>query len=206
MRKIWLPILLSGLLWSACSKPEVPVGGFETPIFWLSFGVDSLVSSKTAGVDGTYLFTSVDRGADGVLVMSGAFTDADCPNGNCPGSIRFEFRNDQAENFVTPGELFRPDQEWAYKSPLSDSLALHTVAIQWVTPEGNVLRSDLIPQPSDTFFMSKFRILNSEPWEKNERGESTWKMELFFTSWLFDTLQGQERRITGSGVIAVGYR
>lgn len=206
MRKIWLPILLSGLLWSACSKLEVPDSGFETPVFGLSFDADSVITSKIAGEDGTYLFTRVDRDADGVLVLTGAFANSDCPNSDCPGSVRFEFRNDQTENFVTPNELFRPDQEWAYKSPLSDSLALHTVAIQWVTPEGNVLRSDLIPQPSDTFFVSEFRVLNSEPWGKNERGESTWKMELFFSCWLFDALQGQERRIMGSGTIAVGYR
>jgi len=209
MRKILLFIPLAAIIWSACSKSDIPDQGSDTPVFMLGFE-DSLNGNGyalTAGVGGNYLFTRVDRGSDNVLVMSGAFADAGCPSGDCPGSVKFQFRNTWFENFVLPEEIFGADQSWEYKSPLSDTLALHTVAIQWVTNEGTVLRSDILPQPQDTFgALSHFTILNSEGWETNERGETTWKMKVDFTCWVFDSILGQERRILGNGVIGVGYR
>ncbi|GEM_PF-1085984 len=206
--RLLISITLAATIWSACCKSEPPDGGFDTPVFSVGFEADSnTTAGMTAGVDGKYLFTRVEQGSDNVLVMSGAFADADCPIGNCPESVKFEFKNEWLENFVRPDSIFAVDQSWEYKSPLSDSFALHTVVIQWVTPNGSVLRSDQLPQPQDTSgSLSHFIILDSEPWETNERGEKTWKMHVDFSCWLFDSIQNQEQKIMGSGVIAVGYR
>ncbi|MFN0034230.1 MAG: hypothetical protein ACKVUS_04130 [Saprospiraceae bacterium] len=206
MRKILLPISLAALLWSACSKSEFPSGGFENPVFRTGFEADPPVS-WTAGEGGAYLFTRVEQGEGNVLVMSGAFADAGCPMGDCPGSMRFEFRNEWPESFVRPDSIFKAGKSWTYKSPFDDSLSLHTVALQWVMPDGAVFRSDILPQPQDSSGTSPhFNILHSEPWEKNERDEATWKMDVSFSCWLFDTVHQKERKILGSGVIAVGYR
>jgi hypothetical protein len=204
MHKILLSILLAGLIWSACTKSDAPDGGFDTPVFLVGLEADSIGGLYTAGLDGVYLFTRVERGDDRVLVMSGTFADASCATGSCPGSVRFEFRNANMENFAKPDSLFGIDQFWEYKSPFSDTFALHTVAIQLVTPSGDVYRSDILPQPQDT--SSRFLIVNSERWESNERGESTWKMDVSFSFSLFSTETFQEKKVLGSGVIGVAYR
>lgn len=208
MKKILLFIATAALFWSACSTSEPIDGGFDTPVFSISMEIDSNTNTAlTAGKDGRYLFTRVERGADDVLVMSGALADASCPEGNCPGSIKFVFRNEWQEDFVRPDVIFAADKFWDYKSPLDDSLAQKKVAVQWILPNGSVLRSDLLPQPQDTFgSLSHFLILDSEPWEINERGETTWKMTIDFTCWMLDSSQNQSQKISGSGVIAVGYR
>jgi len=210
MKKLLIPMALAAMIWSACSKENVPDSGSDTPVFMVRFedSISGPGNVFTAGLGRTYLFTRVERGSDNVLVMSGAFADAGCPAGDCPGSLKFQFRNIGVENFVNPIEIFGSDQSWEYKSPLSDSLALHTVSIQWVTQQGAIFRSEIIPQPQDSSgsSLSHFRILNSQLWEINERGEDTWKMEVDFSCLVFDSLQQEERKIIGSGVIAVGYR
>jgi len=194
---------LATTIWPACSKDEPPEAGFDTPVFSVGFEADSSSNaSLTAGKDGIYLFTRVGPDPFNVLVMSGAFADAGCPTGDCPGSVKFEFRNEWLENFVRPELIFSSDRFWEYKASPTDS-SLNTVAIQWVKPNGNVLRSDRSIQ-LDTF--SHFIILKSEPWETNERGEKTWKMNVDFSCWMFDSTQNQDQKIMGSGVIAVGYR
>lgn len=204
MHKILFSILLAGLIWSACTKADAPDNGFDSPVFSVGLEADSVGGLYTAGLDGIYLFTRVEQGDDRVLVMSGAFADASCATGNCPGSVRFEFRNANMENNALPIEIFGIDQFWEYKSPLSDTFALHTVAIQLVTPGGEVFRSDIRPQPQDT--SSRFLIEDSEPWENNERGELTWKMKVNFNCSLFSTETFLEKEVFGSGVIGVAYK
>lgn len=204
MHKILFPILLACVFWSACSKTDIPGDGSETPVFSVGMDGDSIGASYTAGLNGIYLFTRVEQGDDRVLVMSGTFADASCATGNCPGSVRFEFRNVNQENSALPIEIFGIDQFWEYKSPLSDTFALHTVAIQLITAYGEVFRSDIFPQ--DTSFISSFLIEDAEPWENNERGELTWKMKVNFNCALFSTETFQEKEVFGSGVIAVAYR
>jgi len=205
--RLLIPITLAAMIWSACSKSELPDGGFDSPVFFVGFEADSnMIADMTAGVDGKYLFTRVERGADNVLVMSGAFADASCPTGDCPGSVRFDFRNINTENTTEAASIFEEGTNWEYRpNNNQDTLQHFTVGIRWVTPNGSVLRSDLIPQPQ-TFDSSFFRILSSRDWELNERGETTWKMDIDFSCWLFDSIQSQQRKIMGSGVIAVGYR
>lgn len=214
MRYLTLFGILITVIWSACSKPDAPDSGFNTPVFSAAFEdstFDTTSFAVTAGLNGYYLFTRIEPDSDGptpVLVMSGAFADASCPDGNCPGSLKFEFRNEWLENFVRPDSIFVVDYSLEYKSPQSDSLALNTVAIQWITPQGKILRTDIGPQPQDTFgnTTSHFIILDSEPWETNERGETTWKMKVKFSCRLFDLLQEPAHQILGSGVIAVSYK
>ncbi len=204
MSKILFPIALAAIIWSACTKSDAPDNIVEVPVF--NVRIDSVngdTTRMTAGQNGVYLFTNVKRGSDSVLVMSGAFADSDCPAGDCPGSVKFEFRNIHEENFVEPGFIFDPGQEWAYHSFL-DSFGLQTVTIRWGTPDGSILSTFPIPQNQDSSVY--FNILNSEPWEPNERGEKTWKMEVEFSCWMVDSMQGLIRRVSGDGMIAVGYR
>lgn len=205
MRKI-LFIALTGMIWSACSTSAIPDPGLENPVFSVFIEGDSSTNQMVAGQAGIYLFTRVERGNDGVIVMSGSFANADCPSGDCPGSLRFEFRNVHQDNFVEPTVLFQDGSSWMFKSPASpDSLALHTVAVQWVKSDGSILRSDGLQQPPDSLQIY-FNIHASEPWELNELGEKTWKMDLDFSCWLFDSVLHQESKVSGGGTIAVGYQ
>jgi hypothetical protein len=204
MRKILFFIAFAATIWSDCKTSDPPDGGFDSPVFMVGME-DSIRTDLTAGVNGTYLFTRVKQGSDKILVMSGAFANASCPAGDCPESVQFEFRNSELGNSAVADLIFQEGANWRYRPDLTnDSLQLHTVAIQWVKPNGSVLRSDLILQAqSDSGY---FRILSSEPWALNERGETTWKMNIDFSCWMFDSIQSQPYKIIGSGVIAVGYR
>lgn len=107
--------LLLLLLWAACKKGELPPPAFGDPVFMLSFtsGPDT---SITAGVGGVYLFTGYS--ADGPAVFStGTFAKENCPGGDCPGSLRFQFNS--------TGQPFSPDsafQTGSYGFVGSDSL------------------------------------------------------------------------------------
>lgn len=205
MRNILFILTVSVVIWSACSRPDNPDPVDETPVFSLAITSDSTDTSWTAGVNGRYLFTRVNRGADNVLVMSGAFADASCPTGDCPGSFRFEFRNSTTENFAEPQALFFDGASWDYRSNFNDPPWLKTVAVQWVKPNGVLLRSDFSPQPIDSF-NNYFNVLGGERWEANELGDSTWKMDVNFSCWLYDSIHTQETRVFGTGTIAVGYK
>ena len=197
---------MAALIWSACSKSEIPKGGIEDPVFSMVIQPDSGDSAAfIAGQKGIYLFTNVEYGADKVLAMSGAFADASCPSGDCAGSVGFEFRNINSEDFSEPSLIFGPGFLWLFKNPELDPPFFRTVAIQWIQPGGKMLRSDIIQQPNfqDS---SYFHVLSSEPWDLNEKGETTWKMNVEFSCWMFDSVLTKEQRIYGSGVIAVGYQ
>jgi hypothetical protein len=205
MKHIWLFLPAAFFWWLAsCTSVEPPIGGSEDPVFWADYSADSSSNELVAGENGIYLFTRVETVDSSVLLMSGAFANVDCPEGNCPGSLKFEFRNINFEPLVMfPDEIFGPNYPWQWKTPQTNPLALGTVAIQWVDPEGFIFRSDWYTGVQDSFGL---RILESEPWETNERGEATWKMDVAFGCWLMDTVQQREQYLLGSAVIAVGYR
>lgn len=205
MKHIWLFLPAALCLWlAACTSVEPPpTGGSQDPVFSADYFTDSSSMVLKAGENGIYLFTRVDI-EDSVLLMSGTFSAADCPEGNCPGSLKFEFRNTTFEPFVElPAEIFGPNYPWQWKTPQTDPPGPGTVAIQWVDSEGFVFRSDWFTGFQDSLGL---RILDSEPWEVNERGEDTWKMDVEFGCWLKDTARQREQYLLGSAVIAVGYR
>lgn len=74
------------------------------------------------------------------------------------------------------------------------------VAIQWIDAEGRAWRSDAGIQESTAFFV----VTESTPYEKNEKGDDTRKMQVSFECRLFDA-NGEARDFFGSGVIAVAY-
>lgn len=206
MGKIFFSILLASVIWSACSKSDMPDGGSGNPVFWLRMNAEGADTAfYTAGLNNIYLYTEVSRGGDQVVVMSGTFADVNCPNSTCPGSARIDFRNISIEPSVSePNFLFGPDFNWIYKSPSINAPFLGTVAIRWVTPSGNIYKSELFSQ--DSLSNSTFKVLESEPWELNERGEATRKMLIDFSCVALDSMQNQEYYLTGTGVIAVGIR
>ncbi len=207
MKKILFLIAFAAMIWSACSKSYLPDPVKEHPVFSITLTGELGDTMLTAGKNNTYLFTRFERGLDEVLVMTGSFADVSCPMGDCPSSVRFEFRNiNQENNVAEPGLIFQEGENWELSSiPDSTNLQLNTVAVQWVTRFGQKFRSDYLTQPSDS--SSYFHILNSEPWETNERGETTWKMDVDFSCKVIDSFQQNPAlRIFGSGVIAVGYR
>lgn len=78
-------------LWAACKKAELPPSVSEDPVFTVQYASDPLSASVTAGLDDVYLFTDF-ASANNKLVCSGSFSKADCPGGNCPGTLAFEFQ------------------------------------------------------------------------------------------------------------------
>lgn len=74
------------------------------------------------------------------------------------------------------------------------------VSIQWIDSQGISWRSDLSTQPPD----ATFQVFESEPYEKNERGQVTRKMRVAFDCLLFNDA-GESLPFSGSGVIAVAH-
>jgi hypothetical protein len=203
MKKIWFPLLMATLIWNACNPVEFPDGVLENPVFSVSLTPDTQYQ-WVAGLNDHYLFTGVKKDVDSILQLSGTFASLFCPSGECGNSIRFEFLNNTVANVEEPALLFGPNTEWPYRFVQNDSL-LGTVAIQLVSKEGRLYRSDFISQ-QDSNFVGHFFVESSEPWEKNERGEQTWKMTINFNC-LLQNLQTQEvRNVQGQGVIGVAYQ
>jgi hypothetical protein len=192
---------------AACQKGEFDYYnlGFKHPVFTLSISEDGGAESQlTAGTSGYYLFAKVEQDQDGVLNFIGTFNNVECPLANCAESVSFVFRNNDIANVANtrPELLFPADSAWAIRSPLSDTLALGTVAITWVKPNGKAMLTQLAGQTPAQFF----KVGHSEPWETNENGQKTWKMDVNFSCMALDTATMQVKKINGSGTIAVAYR
>lgn len=90
--------LLLILVWAACKKGELPPDVFGSPVFGVQistpFGSDSL----TAGASDVYLFTNFVSNPDSIL-CSGSFSQVGCPDGDCPGSLTFEFKSEFTDFF-----------------------------------------------------------------------------------------------------------
>ena len=83
-----------------------------------------------------------------------------------------------------------------------DTLQPGSVTIRWVDENGAVWVSQLGRQTPDAYF----QILSTDPYELNENGQKTRKMNVSFSCMLFNSdnpLVG--RPITGTAVIAVAY-
>ncbi len=104
-RAFWL--LSIALLWTACKKEEQPPPLSEDPVFMVEFDLDTITGQSqllTAGLDGVYLFTRFM--ADGQeITCAGSFAKSDCPDGDCPRSLTFEFRSELTDVFE-PDSVF----------------------------------------------------------------------------------------------------
>lgn len=81
-----------------------------------------------------------------------------------------------------------------------DENQTQTVGIQWTDPNGNVYRSDRLRQGEG----SHFEILSVEPWEKNELGQPTVRLQIRLSCVLKGN--GPNRKIEDvTGYIAVAY-
>lgn len=194
MKYILLAATLLTCLLNACRDADIPDGVLEDPVF----SVNSSVSSQKAGENGVYLFTNAAKDSAGVLVFSCAFAPVDCPGGDCPGSLKFMFRNRQPGNVVSLDTLFNPDQGWYYREPIGSGL--QSVTIQWVSENGIVFRSDQMVQAADAYLI----IDESGPWENNENDKRTWKMDITFACRIFGPIN-EELDMVGEAVIAVAY-
>lgn len=184
------------LLFFACKADVESIDGFVDPVFYAHYklenGADSI--QLVAGVKKIYHFTDFTTGD--FIVCTGAFALATCPTVDCPGSLKFEFRSKPIDNSIDktifdPGE--RPYSETA--GPEGGG-----VAIQWVDPDGRTWRSDRGVQENGTYF----RILRSEAYFNNEKGQMTQKMEIAYSCRLLKE-GGQEVLLDGTGVVAVAY-
>ena len=92
--KLRLAILLCLTLglWT-CKKDLGTPEPSPDPVFTVGYQIDGVSYSLTAGLQTTYLFTKAELGQDNVWQLSGSFADAACPAANCPGSLRFYWRN-----------------------------------------------------------------------------------------------------------------
>ena len=81
----------------------------------------------------------------------------------------------------------------------SDSLQFGRVAIQWTDSQGKVWRSDRGTQP-----VSKFQVIETAPYDLNEKGDYTRQMIVSFSCLLYDD-NGASRPFSGEGRIGVAY-
>ena len=96
--KYWKPafsgaFLLVLLSWAQACNKDVGTSIDEDPVFSIDFLLNSSASQLTAGLDGIYLFTDAFRGPDEVWQCWGSFAQASCLSADCPGAIRFTWRN-----------------------------------------------------------------------------------------------------------------
>ncbi|MEL6925513.1 MAG: hypothetical protein AAFO94_15820 [Bacteroidota bacterium] len=75
-----------------------------------------------------------------------------------------------------------------------------TVILVYTDEDGTVYRSDLNAQSDN----SSFEVLGVEPFNLNENGEKTVKLDIRYTADVFD-IDGNRKTISGDGTIAVAY-
>ncbi len=128
----WL-FLFVLLLWSACSKEPIPPDIPGEPVFTAQFQFDAGEQALSAGQDSLYLFTTYRSAPGAILVLSGAFAPVDCPDGDCPGSLTFELRNDRTGSAVVPDTLFELGSRAYFNAApqASDSI----IRITFTTPD-----------------------------------------------------------------------
>lgn len=185
------------LFFFACKREVVdPIEGFTDPVFFVDYRVGNVQDTLhvIAGVEKVYHFTAFEPGD--YIVCTGAFAKADCPEANCPGSLKFKFRNNTTGNIVDK-TIFETGNH-----PYTDAGSPEGgIAIQWIDQDNHLWRSDWGPQET----LAYFRIVNSDAYFSNEKGQATQKMEIAFSCRLFRDGGGQEISFDGTGVVAVAY-
>ncbi|MEI7587641.1 hypothetical protein [Runella sp.] len=104
---------------------------------------------------------------------------------------------------LSSGENIRKTTGFSYTIKnvnLGTSGALNGVAIQWIDAGGNTWRSDWGNQNADQFF----RVINSLPYDLNEKGLKTRKIDIYFKCLLYNAL-GEVKALEGEGTIGMAY-
>lgn len=134
MKKIlFLLLLASG--WLACTDPDLPPDLTEDPVFTVQFTDGDSTRTIAAGIGEYYLFTRFAPDNHGVMVCSGAFAPADCPTGDCTGSLTFEFRNTNLDNVVFPDTLFKTGN-YAYSNQGATAATIYRTTFVATNPAG----------------------------------------------------------------------
>ncbi|MCC6460328.1 MAG: hypothetical protein IT260_07640 [Saprospiraceae bacterium] len=81
-----------------CQKGDIPIGPSEDPVFMVNYRIDNLIFNQVAGIQGVYLFTNSALDKDEVWEFSGSFASDTCRTADCPGTLRFIWRNNAAAN------------------------------------------------------------------------------------------------------------
>ncbi len=125
-------LLLLILCASACKADLdviAPIGGEDTPYFSVTYRPDSTAQKTVvAGVDNVYLYTDFKIGSDDVITSTATFTQVQCLADNCPGRLRFEFRNTQLGSVVLADSAFHPGyHSFKVNDPPSGAKVYHVV-------------------------------------------------------------------------------
>lgn len=173
-----------------------PPEGFDKPVFYVDYrlgnGKDTI--HIMAGVERIYHFTTFTPG--NFMVCSGAFAAVDCPETDCPGSLKFALRNNVSGNTIDK-TIFEPGERL-----YADAILLEGgVAIQWVDQNGQIWRSDRAIQQGSASF---FTLSSPNPISTMKKDKQPKKMEIAFSCQLFKE-GGQEILFDGRGVMAVAY-
>ncbi len=162
------------VLWSACSKTDFPPDEPGDPVFTAQFLLETEEHTLVAGQDSVYLFTDYRPGNDEVLVLSGSFAAVNCPAGDCPGSLTFQFRNDHTGSGVSPDTLFFPGNRAYFnamptvivtsrRTTFSTSDTLDYQGFQWIIDNGTPVpgKSIVLDFPDDTPHQVSLRAFRS---------------------------------------------
>ena len=106
-RRRAIGLLSIALLWTACKKDDQPPPLAEDPVFMVEFDIDTITGQGqllTAGLDSVYLFTRYMVDAQEIACI-GTFAKSDCPDGDCPRSLTFEFKSELTDVFE-PDSVF----------------------------------------------------------------------------------------------------
>ncbi len=98
-----------------CKKSTLPDDAADPVVFEIEADVDGKAEKVSTDIaQGHYMYTSFGMDtATNVMVLNGTLAQANCPSGDCPGSLRFEFRNIAMGNNVNINELL-PNSEYLY--------------------------------------------------------------------------------------------
>lgn len=195
IRHFCLLLLCAALSLQACKKDVEVINGSAEPVFKVAYRVLGLTDTINlqAGVENIFHFTGY-RYTQEYMYCTGAFAQPSCPAADCPGGLRFEIRN---RNFgqVVETTMFDPGTLPYYQKDIDGN-----AIIVWIDPQGREWRSDLRKQES----ISYFRIVRSEAYDNNEKGNKTWKMDVEFSCALY-LETGGEVAFKGNGTLAVAY-
>jgi hypothetical protein len=108
-------IIILASFFTNCKKSALPDDVLEPVVFSISANINGQAENVTTDVaKGHYMYAAFGMDtATNVMVLNGTLAPPNCSNGDCPGSLRFEFRNFETGNNVNIDELIR-ETEYLY--------------------------------------------------------------------------------------------